>query len=82
MDSRAFVGYSSQKLNKRLLLTKVALYVVWIGGVFGLVTGFSKSLMQGSIEMTTMVFSVLALLASIPVVKEWLTIRTILKERA
>jgi hypothetical protein len=76
-----FEDYSTENLRKRKRLSDMALYAVWIGGSIGILAALSGLISGGGVESTTLVCSVLALLASIPVYFERRKIAGIMAER-
>ena len=51
--------------------TRFALYTVWICAAIGITAAVSKYFTMGSVEPTTLVFSLIALLLSIPTYRKW-----------
>lgn len=68
--SSQFETFTLSQLIKRKRFSDIALYAVWTGGLIGIGAAISKVFTAGGLETTTLVVSVLALLASLPVFRE------------
>ncbi len=81
MVAESFEHHNISSLRKRKKLSYIALLTVWIGGIIGVSAAISKTIQTGDPEILTFIMSLLAVIASIPVLLERQKISRVLKTR-
>tara|TARA_Y100000588_G_scaffold359888_1_gene419250 strand:- start:1096 stop:1347 length:252 start_codon:yes stop_codon:yes gene_type:complete len=82
MNSPAFENFTTEQIKKRKRLTTLALNLVWIGACIGILAAVSRLFTNGAIEETTLLFSLITILVSVPVYRERKRIDHILSQRS
>ena len=70
MNFNAFNEELKFQLRQRIQFATIAILLVWLGGSIGILAALSKLLFGEPIEMTTLMVSLIALIVSIPVMRE------------